>query len=281
MDHKFIFLTMLALWISPLRSLPAKPSFTEEAHFSQLEAVFGSFGEAAGRSDVGGLELFRRVLARTVLELVESQGWVPARLLSRALSVNIDWSSLNTSQVSVKGQVTACHASPPCLDLACGKCFDPLTSIHGDCGDLSYFKCENLLPEVCLPWTCAKTAPATSRPLLRNFLPRSSGCSETGSLSLLTDQDLQDSVELIGLGLTLNALTACSEEPACWDSDCGLCYDPLEQQHSPCPPSLTVHSCSHLPLACQPYLCWPKHSDLTNQTSTVLIRDFRHNLNSC
>ena len=152
---------------------------------------------------------------------------------------------------------------------------------HGDCGELSYFKCENLLPEVCLPWTCAKTSQPTGRPLLRNFLPRSSGCSESSSLNLLTDQDLQDSVDLIGLGLTLNALTACSEEPACWDSDCGLCYDPLEQQHSPCPPDLTVHTCSHLPLACQPYLCWPKHSDLTNQTSTVLIRDFRHNLNSC
>ena len=132
MDHKLIFLTIVAVWTLcsvPLSALPDKPSFTEEEHVSLLEKVFGTFGEKTGRSDVGGVERFRRVLERTVVELLESQGWLPARLLSRALSLNIDWSRLNTSQVSVKGQVTACHASPPCLDLACGKCFDPLTSM--------------------------------------------------------------------------------------------------------------------------------------------------------
>ena len=129
MDRKFIFLATLALSSAPLSALPDNRSFTEEEHFTLLEKVFGSYGEKAGRSDVGGVERFRRVLERTVVELLESQGWVPARLLSRALSVNIDWSRLNTTQVSVRGQVTACHASPPCLDLACGKCFDPLTSM--------------------------------------------------------------------------------------------------------------------------------------------------------
>ena len=61
-----------------------------------------------------------------------------------------------------------------------------------------------------------------------------------------------------GLGLTLSALTACSEEPVCWDEDCSLCYDPLEQSHAPCPAPLTTHSCSHLPLPCRPFLCWPR-----------------------
>ena len=61
--------------------------------------------------------------------MVGEQGWVSARLLSRALSVNIDWSRVNVSVVRVKGHVTSCHASPVCLDLACGKCFDPLTSM--------------------------------------------------------------------------------------------------------------------------------------------------------
>ena len=129
MNQKFSFLAILALWSSLLTALPDKPAFTEEEHFSLLEAVFGSYGDPVGRSDVGGVERFRRVLEMRVMEVLESQGWLPARLLSRALSLDIDWSRLNTSQVSVKGQVTACHASPPCLDLACGKCFDPLTSM--------------------------------------------------------------------------------------------------------------------------------------------------------
>ena len=96
----------------------------------------------------------------------------------------------------------------------------------------------------------------------------------------MTTLPLDYLVELIGLGLTLTALTACSEEPVCWDEDCELCYDPLEQHHSSCPPTLTIHSCSHLPLPCQPYLCWPKH-DNTSQDTTLLLRDFRHRLDSC
>ena len=151
---------------------------------------------------------------------------------------------------------------------------------HGDCGELSYFKCENLLPEVCLPWTCAKTSASLNKPLLRNFLPRSSGCRSEESLTLVTDTDLTAPVELVGLGLTLTALTACSEEPVCWDEDCLLCYDPLEQHHAPCPASLTVHSCGHLPLPCQPFLCWPRQHNIT-QLTTVLLRDFRRSLNSC
>ena len=87
------------------------------------------YGEATGRSDVGGLERFRSSLERKVARSVSRLGWVSARLLSRALSVDIDWRNLNTSLVKVQGHVTACHASPVCLDLACGKCFDPLTSM--------------------------------------------------------------------------------------------------------------------------------------------------------
>jgi hypothetical protein len=59
-------------------------------------------------------------------------------------------------------------------------------------------------------------------------------------------------------GLTMNSLTSCSEKPVCWDPACSLCYDPLEQYHAPCPALLSVQSCSALPPACTPVMCWPK-----------------------
>ena len=62
---------------------------------------------------------------------------------------------LNTTVLPIRGQVTACHGSPVCLDLACGRCYEPLTSIHCNCGNLSFLKCENLLSEAGLLWTCA------------------------------------------------------------------------------------------------------------------------------
>ena len=164
-------------------------------------------------------------------------------------------------------------------------------------------QCEDLLPEACLPWTCAKTA-RTQRPLLRNFLPRTAACTTAASSLNLVAPGSEDNVTLIGrksaskskpkqtientkiplfagLGLTLSALTACSEEPVCWDEDCSLCYDPLEQSHAPCPAPLTTHSCSHLPLPCRPFLCWPRQANLTSQADTVLLRDFARSLGAC
>ena len=84
-----------------------------------------------------------------------------------------------------------------------------------------------------------------------------------------------------GLRLPLTAPPACSEEPACWDDDCDLCYDPLRQEHAQCPRALTVHSCSSLPLACRPFLCWPKDENITSQSTTVLLRDFKRSLGAC
>ena len=171
-------------------------------------------------------------------------------------------------------------------------------------------QCEDLLPEACLPWTCAKAA-STQRPLLRNFLPRTAACTTAASSLNLVAPGSEDNVTLIGrksaseaqyvnnkriqlnyakilpcplfagLGLTLSALTACSEEPVCWDEDCSLCYDPLEQSHAPCPAPLTTHSCSHLPLPCRPFLCWPRQANLTSQVDTVLLRDFARSLGAC
>ena len=164
-------------------------------------------------------------------------------------------------------------------------------------------QCEDLLPEACLPWTCAKAA-RTQRPLLRNFLPRTAACTTAASSLNLVAPGSEDNVTLIGrksarksrpkqtientkiplfagLGLTLSALTACSEEPVCWDEDCSLCYDPLEQIHAPCPAPLTTHSCSHLPLPCRPFLCWPRQANLTSQADTVLLRDFARSLGAC
>ena len=80
-------------------------------------------------------------------ELVRRQGWVPAQLLGAVLSLQLDLGGLNSSVVRVRGHVTACHQSPVCLDLACGRCFDPLTSVHADCGLHSYFKVSYILSE--------------------------------------------------------------------------------------------------------------------------------------
>ena len=82
-----------------------------------------------------------------VQELVRRQGWVPAQVLGAVLSLQLDLGGLNSSVVRVRGHVTACHQSPVCLDLACGRCFDPLTSVHADCGLHSYFKVSYILSE--------------------------------------------------------------------------------------------------------------------------------------
>ena len=89
-----------------------------------------------------GTSLLRDLTSATeqVQELVRRQGWVPAGVLGAVLSLQLDLGGLNSSVVRVRGHVTACHQSPVCLDLACGRCFDPLTSVHADCGLHSYFK---------------------------------------------------------------------------------------------------------------------------------------------
>ena len=58
-------------------------------------------------------------------------------------------------------------------------------------------QCEDLLPEACLPWTCAKTS-RTQRPLLRNFLPRTAACTTSASSLNLVAPGSEDNVTLIG-----------------------------------------------------------------------------------
>ena len=76
-----------------------------------------------------GLSLARSLLLQEMTEMLDSQGWIHAPVLARAISLDVDLESLNKSVISVQGVVTSCHGSPVCLDLACGKCFDPLTSM--------------------------------------------------------------------------------------------------------------------------------------------------------
>jgi len=251
-----------------------KIKFTEQDRLQIIDDVFGETGgKMEGRSGQSRLSRFKTLLEMTIKKMLNNQGWVQARFLAKAISVDVDLENLDSSFIKVRGPVTACHRSPICLDLACGRCFDPLTSMHADCGQHSYFKCESLLPVECLPWTCAASdnkKDEKEKPLLRNFLPRASTCDDSGSLNLVSNQD---DVTLIGLGLTLNALTSCSEQQVCFDEACLLCYDPLEQQHAPCPPALTVHPCSSLPIPCRPFFCWPRENT-TGQNTTVLLRDF-------
>ena len=257
--------------------------FSTQQQADVLETAFGS-NDTNGRSSQAGINRYKSILETRVVSLLEKDGWIPARLLAKAISLNIEFNALNKSItiVPIRGQVTACHSAPVCLDLACGKCFDPLTSMHGSCGQHSFFKCTNLLPEACLPWTCAtSTTKASTKPLLRNFLPRDAGCGAKGSLQFISDEEQTDSVELIGLGLTLNALTACSEQQMCWDNNCGLCYDPLEQHHATCPENMSVPRCSKMPFACQPFLCWPKNDNVSVQKTPVFLRDFEQKIDSC
>ena len=274
-------LIFVILIVTPL-SLGDNPHhiFSEEQQASVLENAYGLTDEN-GRASQGGLSRYKSRLEIGLNGMIDKQQWISARILAKGISLKVDFSRLNITVVPIRGQVTACHSAPVCLDLACGKCFDPLTSMHGSCGEHSFFKCKNLLPEVCLPWTCATSSSPNTKPLLRNFLPRDAGCSAKGSLQLVSNKENTESVELIGLGLTLNALTACSEQPMCWDPDCSLCYDPLEQHHASCPENMSVHPCSNLPYACQPFLCWPKNDKVSVQKTTVFLRDYEQKIDSC
>ena len=195
---------VLLLFISPTLCIE-RVFLSEEQQETILENAFSDdeLDGPEGRSGETRLQRLRGRLEAGISQHMSRRGWVPARLLGKAVSVSLGSLRLNTTVLPIRGQVTACHGSPVCLDLACGRCFDPLTSIHGDCGNLSFFKCENLLPEACLPWTCAASRTLSRvKPQLRNFLPRTAACSNTaGTLQLVSKQHPE--VELIGLYLCI------------------------------------------------------------------------------
>ena len=91
-----------------------------------LTNAFGPSNEN-GRSAYSGLSEYRSSLETRIKKFVKEKGWLPARVLAKAISVSADLDSLK--MIKVQGRVTACHGAPVCLDLACGKCFDPLTSM--------------------------------------------------------------------------------------------------------------------------------------------------------
>ena len=188
---------MLLLLI--LTSFPASQAasvdFPPSLHTIALNLAFppqkGRTGQVAP-----SLEETRQQLAFHLESLLASEGWVPARDLARALSHGVDWAQVNRSLVATRGPLTACHAAPVCLDLACGRCYDPLTSMHGDCGSLSYFRCTDFLPPACLPWTCSPASSSEAAPHLRNFLPRAASCSPSQALQLVSPAPEQPRVSL-------------------------------------------------------------------------------------
>ena len=107
--------------------------FSEQLQADVLETAFGS-NDVNGRSAQAGINRYKSLLETRLSSMLAKDGWIHARVLAKAISLNIDFSALNITVVPIRGQVTACHSTPVCLDLACGKCFDPLTSMHGSCG---------------------------------------------------------------------------------------------------------------------------------------------------
>ncbi|XP_023324121.1 uncharacterized protein LOC111698076 [Eurytemora carolleeae] len=187
--------------------------FTENSRLDILKDIFGGTDSTDARAGLGRKERLQDLLDG----MLEAEGWLPVRILAMAVTVGLEFSK---PVISVRGPTSNCHFAPVCLDLACGKCYDPMTSLHGDCGSLSFFRCSSLLPQECLPWTCA-TGGSLTPSFLRNFLPRSAGCGST-ALNIITAENtkLSSSIQLTGLGLTMNSLTRCSEEDVCWDSAC-------------------------------------------------------------
>jgi len=245
----------------------AVQQFSEVDQQIVIEDLLGG-ADSNGRTSLDRKEHLQLLLNT----LLDTEGWLPVRVFAMAVSVNLNIPDI---PIKVRGPTSNCHHAPTCLDLACGKCFDPMTSLHSDCGELSYFSCSTMLPKECLPWTCASGSEIQPA-FLRNFSPRSAGCGNS-QLNLIKSDDtsLPINVQLTGLGLTMNSLTACSEKAVCYDAGCQLCYDPLEQHHGTCPINLSVPACSTLPLACQPIFCWPKNQNQTVQTNAIILRDFQ------
>jgi len=263
---------LVGLWFS-FSSTRQVFQFTSSVQQRVLNDLFGPvLTDENGRAAIGDGGRRER-LQQLLSGLLETEGWLPVRILAMAVSVGL---TMTKPVIHVRGPTSKCHYAPVCVDLACGKCYDPMTSLHGDCNELSFFKCSSILPSECLPWTCA-TGSDLGPGYLRNFLPRSAGCGSTG-FSVLTNDNtiIPENVQLTGIGLTMTALTECSEEPVCWDETCGLCYDSLEQYHGQCPTFLSARKCSELSGGCQPISCWPKEANSTVQRSPVILREFEH-----
>ena len=140
--------------------------------------------QSLGRDGNNRLAAYRQRMNLILRESVTARGYVSSRVLATAISLGVDVRRAladlvaavghNTTVVAVRGASNGCQFSPVCLDLACGRCFDPLTSLHTDCGPLSHFRCEGLVAPSCLPWTCAKGDEAEDGEdfLLRNYMPR-------------------------------------------------------------------------------------------------------------
>lgn len=267
---------------------PPRHVITPEDISTALTTAYKDSSEPKGRLNLNSrLEKYKAKITDKIIKDLTNKHYLSASILARAISLDIDLISIaninnnsdnnnnnrSVTVIPVRGGQSSCQQSPPCLDLACGRCFDPLTTLHGDCGRLSYFKCSGLVSDACLPWTCAKSD-SPSTPLLRNYLPRRArSCVKGGSgnskLAFVTPGDVE--VEMTGLGVVTNALTRCAEYPVCWDEGCEMCYDSLEQVHAPCPPHITVMRCDWLPEWCQPTECWGYGEERNG--GMVLVRD--------
>ena len=130
-----MMLSLILLVVLPTYVVPENLHhvFSEQLQASVLETAFPAT-DGNGRSSQAGLARYKSILESRLVDMLDKDGWIPARVLAKAISLDIDFSGLNKSVVPIRGQVTKCHSSPVCLDLACGKCFDPLTSLHGSCG---------------------------------------------------------------------------------------------------------------------------------------------------
>ncbi|XP_040569159.1 uncharacterized protein [Lepeophtheirus salmonis] len=50
--------------------------------------------------------------------------------------------------------VTSCQGDDICVDLRCGRCYDPYLGTHTHCGKMTYFDCATSLHEECQPIRC-------------------------------------------------------------------------------------------------------------------------------
>lgn len=54
----------------------------------------------------------------------------------------------------VPDAVTPCKGYDTCIDMQCGKCYDPYLGTHTTCGKMTYFDCNVSLPNECRPLKC-------------------------------------------------------------------------------------------------------------------------------